>query len=78
MQSHFPPGEDTVLYISVITSGMHRRHYLHYTISPGLFGEMKALKTLIRVTRFVCPFTAEQASVIDKLLFSEKLWPQTG
>ncbi len=49
--------------------------YLLYTILPRLFGEMKALKTPIRVTRFVCPFTAETASVIDKLLFSEELWP---
>lgn len=66
MQSHFPPSENTVLYISVITPQMHRQCFIS-SILLGLFGEMKTLNALIRVTGFVCPFTNSWERVCNRL-----------
>lgn len=45
MQSHFPAGEKTVLYISVITPRMHRRRFISALLScRGYSEEMKALE----------------------------------
>lgn len=42
MQSHFPPGKNTVLYSCHYSSDAQATFYLHSGILLGLFGEMKA------------------------------------
>lgn len=42
MQSHFPPGENTLQYLCHYSSDAQAAFYLYSSILPVLFGEMKA------------------------------------
>lgn len=55
MQSHFPPGENTLQYLCHYSSDAQAAFYLYSSILPVLFGEMKA--DTDKGGFFVCPFT---------------------
>lgn len=79
MQSHFSPCENTALYISVITPWMHRRRFIYTPVSCWgyLWRWRFSNKTVIRLTRFVSPFTYnwEGASIGKLFVFWETLAP---